>query len=319
VTRALPDISVIVPYYRGEALVADAVASVLAQGAGLEVVIVDDASPDPPPVSLGSLNGDRVRVLRHPHNRGIGAARNTGVEAARAGVVAFLDQDDLWLPGRADAQLDALRAHAHAGVGLVFGHSMVRDEQGREWMVRANIPLDAHRLTTSVLLARMIAGRFPPLGTVIVRREIVLRAGGFSETLRGGSDDFDLMVRLAEQCRFAGVDRAVYVRRLHAMNYTSARRMSEEAIAIIDGVESRHPELRGAARAGRAVHFFRRAAERHLSGDRAGAAADYRRAMRNSPWKPRVWLGALLWALGPAGDALARRWVRARGGRVPDE
>ena len=314
-----PDVSVIIPYYRGGAFVADAVASVLMAGPGVEVVVVDDASPDVPAAGLEGLGDARVRILRHPQNRGIGTARNTGVDAARAEVVAFLDQDDLWLPGRVEAQLGALRAHAGAGVGLVFGHSIVRDERGREWTTRASIPFDAHRLATGALLARMIAGRFPPLGSVFVRRELVRVAGGFSGSIRGGSDDFDLMVRLAEHCRFAAVDRAVYVRRLHAGNYSSARRMSKEAIAIIDDVERRHPELAGAARRGRALHLYRRAAELQLAGDRAGAAADYRLSARNWPWRPQVWLGWLLCALGPAGDAVARRWVRARGGRLPDE
>ncbi len=317
-SRPHPRVSVIIPCYRGEAFITGAITSVLDEGEGLEVVVVDDASPDAVVARVESLKDARVRVIRHPVNRGIGAARNTGLAEARAPVVAFLDQDDLWLPGRVVAQLEVLDALRSEGVGLVFGDSLVREDTGRQWTVRASLPYDAYRLSAGEVLSRLITGRFPPLGSVFVLRDAVADAGGFNEAMRGGADDFDIMVRLAERCRFAGVGRAVYVRRLHESNYTSARRMSGEAISVIDGVEQRHPALHRAACGGRSQHYYRRATESQLAGDRARAASDYRLALRNRAWSPRAWLGLLLCALGPAGDVLARRWIRARGGRVPE-
>lgn len=316
-SRTRPDVTVIIPCYRGEAFIVDAVASVLAQtGGAVEVVVVDDASPDAAVARVEEMNDERIRIVRHETNRGIGAARNSGLAAATADLVAFLDQDDLWLEDRLALQLETLRARAADGVELVFGDVVVRDERGFEWTSRSRIPEPAYRLSPTALLAALVAGDFPPLGSILVRRETVRRAGGFDETIRGGTDDFDLVVRLAEQCRFAGVGRAVYVRRLHGGNYTSARRMADEALAVIGRVEARHPEVAHAARTGRGRQLYRRAVERHLAGDRAGAAADYRDAARARPWNVRIWLGRLLCGLGPVGDALVRRWVRARGGRT---
>jgi glycosyltransferase involved in cell wall biosynthesis len=309
-----PDVSVIVPCYGGEAFIGDAIESVLSQAGGaVEVIVVDDASPDESVARLERLNDDRVRMVRHPTNRGIAAARNSGLDVARADLVAFLDQDDLWLPGRLALQLDAFRTHAGDNVGLVFGDVVIRFPDGRDWTPRLRVPPDAHRLSASALLALLIAGQFPPLGAVLVRRAMLEAAGRFDETIRGGSDDLDIMVRFAERGRFARVPRPVFVRRVHGENYSSAERMTNEALAIIDAVASRHPEIHRATRAARGRQYYRRATERYFAGDRARAAKDYRCATNTWPWSVRAWTGRLLCGLGPAGEALVRAWARRRG------
>src|SRR5712672_1924489 len=91
-------ISVVIPIHNRQALGERALRSAVAQGIdGMEVVVVDDYSQTPfglPPDITGRAD---VRVIRHSENRGAAAARNTGVEAARGGWVAFLDSDDYWL------------------------------------------------------------------------------------------------------------------------------------------------------------------------------------------------------------------------------
>lgn len=95
-----PAISVVMPAYRRPDKVRRAVASVLEQTfQDWELVIVDDASPDSLADALDELARDRrVRVIRHRTNRGGSAARNTGILASSAKVIALLDSDDRWLP-----------------------------------------------------------------------------------------------------------------------------------------------------------------------------------------------------------------------------
>ena len=105
-----PQISVIVPTFRRPDLVRRAVASALAQTAGeLEVVVVidgDDAGATANTRrSLDALADPRVRVLETGRTLGNGAARNAGVAAARGSLVALLDDDDEWFPGKLAAQL----------------------------------------------------------------------------------------------------------------------------------------------------------------------------------------------------------------------
>jgi hypothetical protein len=104
-----PTLSVVIPYYRGEHLIADAVRSVLEQTvAPLEIVICDDGSPDDLDAGLGSLR-DSVRVIRQA-NGGISAAMNALTAASRGDYVVQLDQDDAFMPRRLEAITDVLRA-----------------------------------------------------------------------------------------------------------------------------------------------------------------------------------------------------------------
>src|SRR3954464_14214558 len=94
---SMPTFSVIIPTYGRPKFLSEAVASVLAQTcADFECIVVDDAGPE-----LATLPNDaRIRVIRRDENGGPPAARNTGIDAARGTYVAFLDDDDVWLPTR---------------------------------------------------------------------------------------------------------------------------------------------------------------------------------------------------------------------------
>jgi len=74
----------------------------------VEAIVVDDGSTDDTAKVLTENFGSRIRLLRMPERRGAGAARNAGLRVARGELVAFLDDDDLWLPGKLDAELNAL-------------------------------------------------------------------------------------------------------------------------------------------------------------------------------------------------------------------
>ena len=93
-----PAISIIMPLYNKAAQVLDTVASVAAQTVSdWELVIVDDGSTDDGPALVRALGDARIRMVSQT-NAGVSAARNRGVELARADLVTFLDADDLWFP-----------------------------------------------------------------------------------------------------------------------------------------------------------------------------------------------------------------------------
>jgi glycosyltransferase involved in cell wall biosynthesis len=101
-----PLLSVVIPTRNRAHLVGEAIESALRQKAGqVEVIVVDDASTDDTASVLARSFGSRIRLLRMPHRRGVGAARNAGLRVARGELVALLDDDDLWLPGKLDAEL----------------------------------------------------------------------------------------------------------------------------------------------------------------------------------------------------------------------
>ena len=99
-----PLVSAIIPAYNAMGTVAGAVESALAQNVPLEVIVVDDGGND----GLESSLPENVILLKNPQNMGAAESRNRGVAQAKGKYVAFLDADDLWLPGKLEKQLVAI-------------------------------------------------------------------------------------------------------------------------------------------------------------------------------------------------------------------
>lgn len=102
----MPLFSVIIPTHGRSTLLADAVDSVLAQSVqDFELIIVDDGSPEPVRVTEDT----RIRLLRIESNGGPARARNLGVEASTGEILAFLDDDDVWVPERLSFAVEGLK------------------------------------------------------------------------------------------------------------------------------------------------------------------------------------------------------------------
>jgi glycosyltransferase involved in cell wall biosynthesis len=102
-------LSVVIPTWNRARLVCEAAESVLRQeGGDLEVIVVDDGSTDGTAEVIERRFGESVKLLRMAARSGVGAARNEGVRRATGDLLAFLDSDDLWLPGKFRAELDVL-------------------------------------------------------------------------------------------------------------------------------------------------------------------------------------------------------------------
>jgi glycosyltransferase involved in cell wall biosynthesis len=156
-----PLVSAVIPVYNGEPFLAEAIDSALAQSRPPhEVIVVDDGSTDASG-KVAAAYGGVVRVHRQP-NRGIGAARNAGIELTRGGCLAFLDADDRWEADKLERQVAALEADP--ALEMVFGHI-------------AQFRAGADGATEAVS-----APRPGPLAvTMLVRREALLRVGPFPE------------------------------------------------------------------------------------------------------------------------------------------
>lgn len=115
-----PKVSVIIPTYNRASLLPRAVNSVLAQTYGdYEVIIVDDCSTDDTQRVIAEFTDSRIRQFRHKVNRGVSAARNTGIANARGEYIVFLDDDDECTPSRLADQVPVL--DQKPDVGMVYG------------------------------------------------------------------------------------------------------------------------------------------------------------------------------------------------------
>ena len=165
-----PLVSVILPVYNREALIARAVESVLAQTyQPIEILVVDDGSTDGTHAALEAF-GDDITVLTQRH-AGVYAARNLALRHARGKLVAFIDSDDVWLPQRLELQVPLMRLPE---VGLVFGDALHVPERKRTCF-------EVSPPARGRVADRFAFANFVPTITVLARRSCLESAGGFSE------------------------------------------------------------------------------------------------------------------------------------------
>lgn len=194
-----PDVSVIIAAWRAEATLERAVASALAQtGLRVEVLVVDDASPDGTAVLADRLaQGDaRVRLLRLTANGGPSAARNAGLAAAAGDWVAVLDADDAMVPRRLERMLALAQ---ETGADIVLGNLAEVDADGRSvaetpFLVHPDTPAPVG--AEAYLMANMRAAGPRTMGYLkpLLRRALLERTGlRYDHRLRNG-EDFHLIL-----------------------------------------------------------------------------------------------------------------------------
>ncbi len=195
--------SVIIPTFDRRELVREAVSSVLAQtGAAFELIVVDDGSSDGTADALAAEFGDALTLLRTA-NRGVSAARNAGVAASRGALLAFLDSDDTWLPGKLVAQVP------------LFDDPEVEICQTDEIWIRHGRrvnPHDKHRKPAGSIFAPSLRLCLVSPSAVMLRRSLFDRVGGFEESLPA-CEDYDLWLRIARDTPVHLVPRSYVVKR----------------------------------------------------------------------------------------------------------
>jgi GT2 family glycosyltransferase len=190
-TAGMPDTSIVLATYNRRRSLPRAIVSVQAQeGVRFELIIVDDASRDDTRAYLATLADPRIRVIACETNGGPSAARNRGLAAARSDIVAFLDSDDAYRPGRLAEPLAAFAADC--GLVATLCSAIKHDRSGpREALVPA-VKLDPPAFEWA-----LICDLVPVEATSItVRRGAALAAGGFCESLRL-TEDREFLIRLA--------------------------------------------------------------------------------------------------------------------------
>ena len=222
-TRPGPLVSAVIPTFNGERFVGQAIESALAQTyANLEIIVVDDGSTDATQEVVARYGG-RVACLRQP-NAGVSAARNRGIREARGDLIAFLDQDDAWYPEKIEKQVAIFESIKDCSV--VFSDYSLMDSEGKQMRARSGIAERIARMpgveerSDTVVFAEsffdcLLDYNVVLPSTVLAKKECILLARGFDETLRG-NEDTDLWYRLAAQgLRFACVVSALSSYRIH--------------------------------------------------------------------------------------------------------
>jgi glycosyltransferase involved in cell wall biosynthesis len=202
-----PGLSVVIPTYNRADLLGDAIDSVLNQDwPELEVIVVDDGSTDQTPEVLAGYR-DRVRVIRQ-ENAGESNARNTGIRAASHELVAQLDSDDTWLPGKLRRQMELFAGDPAPDVTFT-AYTRCGD------VPREDVVLTRWESTTEGALEQLLTGSKINSSTMIATRSCLMSAGLYDETLNC-AQDYDLELRIATQgYRIAYLPEPLAIYRVH--------------------------------------------------------------------------------------------------------
>lgn len=190
----IPQVSVIIPTFNRAHLILKAIQSILEQTYPCsEIIVVDDGSADNTHQIVDSINDARLRCIRHPTNKGLAEARNTGLANVKGSYIAFLDSDDFWYKEKIAKQITIFKTYPEAD--FIFTNGYYRKEG--ELLFKTAQPsgfISQHK------------NHFPlkdilPLpSSWLFKREIIERVGDFDKSL-SMFEDGDFFIRAARLYR----------------------------------------------------------------------------------------------------------------------
>lgn len=228
-TGTAPLVSVVIPVRNCIRFVREAIDSVLGQShTDLELLLVDDGSTDGDYQQFAQLD-PRVRVIRLD-GLGVSRARNVGMAQSRGRLIAFLDADDVWFPGKLAAQVRYFDQHPE--VGVVFGgftrwtaDASGTFEPASTWMSDCSQVTACEAARSGWLYSRLLGGLLVGMNTAVIRRDIYEAIGGFNEAMRQG-EDYDFWLKASRLAEMHALDAKVALYRIHGAS--AMHRLSEE-------------------------------------------------------------------------------------------
>jgi glycosyltransferase involved in cell wall biosynthesis len=311
-------VSVVIPAYNAEPYIAQTIESVLAQTyPRVEVIVADDGSTDGTRQCVRAF-GARVRYLRHPNSGGAARPRNLGISAARGDLIAFVDADDLMLPGRIAAAVGVLEARRDAA--LVLTNFQNFDDRAlqpidhfqtcrglRTVMRERGLGGEAFVLPADVSAELLLSENFGS-SAPIVRRRAIEAVGGYDETTPP-SEDFDFNYRIASRFPIAILPQVLLHKRAHGDNLSSNLPRLLGAQILVRSRMLREATDRGHRRAlRRLVGGYYRALAYHYTGRDNALAVRYELMSMRFSWRPSV-----KQAVRIAADLVGRDTLKASG------
>lgn len=209
-------VSIIIPTYKGEAALARAIDSVLCQSyTEIEIIVVDDNDPDSESrketerIMSGYTEHTRISYVKHEKNRNGSAARNTGIQYAKGEYIAFLDDDDYYLPNRIEISIGYLQIHPNMD-GVCVGVDVI-DEKGNLYF--RTKPIDELKVE-DLLLNEMAIGTG---SNIFLKRSIIEKVHGFdTDFLR--RQDIEFMIRICQHGKVGWVSEYLIIKSVNGTN-----------------------------------------------------------------------------------------------------
>ena len=234
-------VSVIVPTYNRAHMITEAIESVLSQTfKDFELIIVDNYSTDDTESIVKSYVDKRIRYFKNQNNGLVSINRNYGIQKSGGEYIAFLDDDDLWLPEKLEKQVELLDSSKQ--LGLVYSNSYVIDSNG---YLRETTYLYGMKPARGSAFNELFRFNFIPTLTVAIRREVLDKVGEFNPRYKI-CQDYDLWLRIAEYYPIDFVEQPLAKFRVHGGSiYQKNTVLSyQELLQVIEYWVNRNPELK---------------------------------------------------------------------------
>lgn len=218
-------ISVIIPTYNRVNYLRISVNSVIQQTyKNIEIIIVDDCSTDNTENIINRVQDKRIRYLRNKENIGAGASRNRGIKEAKGEFIAFLDDDDEWLPKKLEKQM-LLFNLLPDDYGLVYCGHIIYDMNGdligrKKSQYRGNV-------LREILNGCILGGSTP-----LIRKTVFSKVGYNNSNLKS-SIDWEMWIRIAENYKFDFVDEYLVKYIIHEDQISTKRKNRIEDLELI--------------------------------------------------------------------------------------
>jgi len=234
-------VSVIVPTYNRAHLITEAIDSILNQTfKDFELIIVDNYSSDDTESIVKSYADERIRYFKHQNNGLVSINRNYGINKSRGEYTAFLDDDDLWLPEKLEKQVEFLDSDKE--LGLVYSDTYIIGSNGN---LREHTYFYRIKPFRGNVFNKLLQGNFIPMLTVVIRKEVLDKVGGFNPRYKI-CQDYDLWLRIAEYYPIDFIEQPLAKYRVHGgSSFQENTALSyQEVLQIIEYWLNRNPDLR---------------------------------------------------------------------------
>lgn len=278
-------ISVIIPTYNRSNRISRAIRSVLAQTfKDFEIIIVDDASNDNTEEIVKAFNDARIKYIRHQKNCGAAASRNTGIKMAKGDFIAFLDDDDEWIPEKLEKQIKIFQENESI-LGVVYC-GYVRIDEETQKIIDDWYPTNKGNVFKAVLSFGWMA-----TPSLLIKKECFEKCGLFDEQLKI-AEDGDLLIRIAKVYYFD------YVPEVLVKIYDTKKEIYDQAIKsglilhqrYLNEIE-KYPQIH-------AIFHIWLGAYYCQASDIANAKKHFFKAIKARPLSPRTWVHFLTSLLG---------------------
>jgi len=252
----MPKVSVVIPAYNCEKFISTAIESVLSQTYGdYEIIVVNDGSTDKTDEVL-SRYASKIKKIYQP-NKGPAEARNTGIANSGGEYIAFLDQDDAWLPDKLRMQVEVMEKNDK--LGLVYTDIYILNDKefsNADCLYRRSFQMrQPHR---GSVIEYLFLDNFIATSSVMVRKECFSEIGMFDSSVVP-SEDYDRWLRIAADYEIDFIDAPLVKFRDHIAAFAGNKIVTlTHAIDVLNKMLSEYPHLRSALgkKAGQRLSYF---------------------------------------------------------------